>query len=101
MWRQWIWEVKINISQFSLWVWFWALATSQSEVHVFSISLSASSSPVEIVFGCILFEELLHKGTFKVVHHGVVNQPSQGLLGTPAAVKRLKGETALLHVAEL
>ena len=50
---------------------------------------------MEIVFGCILFEELLHKGTFKVVHHGVVNQPSQGLLGTPAAVKRLKGKSAL------
>lgn len=60
------------------------------------MSPAVSSSPVEIVFSCILFEELLHKGTFKVVHHGVVNQPSQGLLGTPAAIKRLKGKSACL-----
>ena len=50
-----------------------------------------SENPVEILFSCILFEELLHKGTFKVVHHGVVNQPDQGMLGVPVAVKRLKG----------
>lgn len=50
-----------------------------------------SSSPLDILFSCILFEELLHKGTFKVVHHGVVNQPDQGILGVPVAIKRLKG----------
>lgn len=52
---------------------------------------AASSSPVEIPFNCILFEELLHKGTFKVVHHGIANHPVQGVLGAAVAVKRLKG----------
>ena len=56
-----------------------------------SLFFTVSSTPVEILFSCILFEELLHKGTFKVVHHGIVNQPDQGLLGAPVAVKRLKG----------
>ena len=48
---------------------------------------------MEVPFNCILFEELLHKGTFKVVHHGIVNHPAQGVLGAEVAVKRLKGET--------
>ena len=49
--------------------------------------------PLEIDFSAILFEELLHKGTFKVVHHGTVNQPALGMLSVPVAVKRLKGNT--------
>ena len=47
--------------------------------------------PIDIQFNSILFEELLHKGTFKVVHHGIVNQPINGMLSVPVAVKRLKG----------
>ena len=43
-------------------------------------------------FDCILFEELLHKGAFKIVHHAVVNYPERGMMGVPVAVKRLKGE---------
>ena len=42
-------------------------------------------------FSSILFEELLHKGTFKVVHHAVVNYPPLGIMSQPVAVKRLKG----------
>lgn len=55
------------------------------------LCILVSSGPVEIPFNSILFEELLHKGTFKMVHHGVVNLPNQGILGVAVAVKRLKG----------
>ena len=44
-------------------------------------------------FDCILFEELLHKGAFKIVHHAIVNYPAHGMMGVPVAVKRLKGDT--------
>lgn len=53
--------------------------------------LTSLGGPVEILFNSILFEEQLHRGTFKVVHHGTVNQPLQGMLGTQVAIKRLKG----------
>lgn len=43
-------------------------------------------------FDCILFEELLHKGAFKIVHHGVVNYPARGMMRVPVAVKRLRGD---------
>lgn len=54
-------------------------------------SLCNSVGPVEVPFSSILFEELLHKGTFKVVHHGVVNYPEQSIMSQPVAVKRLRG----------
>jgi tRNA G37 N-methylase Trm5 len=44
-----------------------------------------------VPFDCILFEELLHKGAFKIVHHAIVNYPEHGMMGLPVAVKRLKG----------
>ena len=51
-----------------------------------------AGGPTEVPFDCILFEELLHKGAFKIVHHAVVNYPERGMMSVPAAVKRLKGE---------
>ena len=52
----------------------------------------STGGPTEVPFDCILFEELLHKGAFKIVHHAVVNYPQHGMMGVPVAVKRLKGE---------
>jgi len=45
---------------------------------------------LEIPFSSILFEELLHKGTFKVVHHATITHPPLGIRNVHAAVKRLK-----------
>ena len=56
------------------------------------------TGPVEVPFSSILFEELLHKGTFKVVHHAVVNSPAQGMMSLPVAVKRLKGDAYLTRI---
>lgn len=55
-------------------------------MHAFQLG-----GPTEVPFDCILFEELLHKGTFKIVHHAVVNYPDHGMMNVPVAVKRLKG----------
>lgn len=77
--------------------WWASLVDSMAALDWFYIAVSdVSSSPVEVPFNCILFEELLHKGTFKVVHHGIVNHPTQGVLGAEVAVKRLKGETGIV-----
>ena len=51
-----------------------------------------SAGPSEIPFSAIRFEDLLHKGTFKTVHHAVIHHPPSGLAGLEVAVKRLKGE---------
>ena len=50
-----------------------------------------SADPAEIPFNAIVFQELLHKGTFKTVHHAIVNHAPRGMCGLDVAVKRLKG----------
>ena len=68
-----------------------SLVGSQLHECLASCTLLAMAGPTEIPFSSILFEELLHKGTFKVVHHATVTDPMYGMMSVPVAVKRLRG----------
>ena len=48
---------------------------------------------VEIPFSDIVFQELLHRGTFKTVHRTIVTHAPRGMPGLEVAVKRLRGES--------
>ena len=52
---------------------------------------SFSAGSFEVSFDVIAFQELLHRGTFKTVHHATVSHPPRGMAELHVAVKRLKG----------
>ena len=51
-----------------------------------SSCMSEGITSLEIALSAIVFEELLHKGTFKVVHKALVGS-------TEVVVKRLRGKS--------
>ena len=58
-------------------------------------NLSSPAVGVEVPFGAVVFQELLHRGTFKTVHRAIINCPARGMSGLEVAVKRLKGVVCL------
>lgn len=72
----------------------------EEAVHMEEVDF-VNTGTVEVPFSSILFEELLHKGTFKVVHHAVINYPALGIMSLPVAVKRLKDDNSELGMEEL
>lgn len=70
----------------------WILLVHSMRMHASvceAISLAAGTA--EVPFNVISFQELLHRGTFKTVHHAIVNHQPRGIAGLDVAVKRLKG----------
>ena len=65
---------------------------------MYIILVSYIAGTAEIPFNSIVFQELLHKGTFKTVHRALVNHPPGGMLGQEVALKRLKGRCVFEHL---
>lgn len=59
------------------------------------------SSPVEVPFNSISFQDLLHRGTFKTVHRAIVNYSPRGMTGLEVAIKQLKDIDSDLGQKEL